>query len=244
MSAAIARGPGWAMLYDAALVEGPAADWFDPRRWAGKVAGHAGRGRGTVLFVDAPPGQWALRRYRRGGLAGRVVADRYPWLGEERTRSFREWRMLAHLHAAGLPVPRPVAAMWRRSRLCYTADLATVRIPGAAPLSARLATGAVVDWHRIGRTLQTFHAVGACHADLNAHNILLDEGGAPWLLDFDRGRLRAPGAWQDRNLQRLERSLRKIAAAREVPQFSAAGWAELRAGYEEARGLRLRASRP
>ena len=231
MSAAIARGPGWATLYDPRLVPDPAPALLDPAHWQHHVAGHAGRGRGRVAFVEAGAQQWALRHYRRGGLVGRLVEDRYPWLGEVRTRSFREWRMLARLYEAGLPVPRPVAAGWRRHGLLYTADLATVRIPGAVPLSARLAAGEPVDWQGIGRVLRDFHAAGAWHADLNAHNILLDEGAAAWLLDFDRGRFRAPGGWRARNLARLERSLRKIAAEPGAPPFSAAGWAALLAGY-------------
>jgi 3-deoxy-D-manno-octulosonic acid kinase len=88
--------------------------------------------------------------------------------------------------------------------------------------------------------VQDFHAAGACHADLNAHNILLDQEGKAWLLDFDRGRFRAPGAWQARNLARLERSLRKIAAEPGAAPFSAAGWEALQAAYREARDLRLR----
>lgn len=245
MSAAIARGPAWGVLYDAALMAAPDVALFDAARWEGRVTGQAGRGRGHVRFVDAGSGQWALRHYHRGGLPGRLVVDRFLWLGEARTRSFREWRLLARLRQAGLPVPQPVAAGWRRSGLFYTADLVTMRIPGAVPLSARLAADEAVDWQGLGRVLHEFHAAGACHADLNAHNILLDERGAAWLLDFDRGRLRAPGPWQARNLQRLERSLRKIAAEHEAPPFSAACWAALRAGYEEAaRDLRLRARRP
>lgn len=244
MSAAIARGAGWAVLHDPALIAAPDARLFDAAHWEGRVAGYAGRGRGRVLFVDAQPSQWALRHYRRGGLVGRIVADRYPWLGEARTRSFREWRMLARLYAVGLPVPRPVAAGWSRSGPWYTADLATVRIPGAAPLSARLVASEAVNWRGIGRVLQGFHSAGACHADLNVHNVLLDTGGAAWLLDFDRGCFRAPGAWQARNLARLERSLRKLATESGTPAYSAAGWAELQAGYEEARDLRRRASRP
>jgi len=240
VSAAIARGPGWALLHDPALVAAPGAELLAPSHWEQRIVDHAGRGRGRVLFVDAGAQQWALRHYRRGGLVGRVLKDRYPWLGEARTRSFREWRMLARLHEAGLPVPRPVAAGWRRHGLLYTADLATARIPGAVPLSARLAAGEAVDWQGIGRMLHDFHAAGVCHADLNAHNILLDEVGAAWLLDFDRGRFRAPGGWQERNLARLERSLRKIAAEPGAPPFSAAGWRALLDGYRGASDLRLR----
>lgn len=235
VSASIAHGPGWAILHDPALIGEPTPLLFDPDHWASRVVGVAGRGRGRALFLETSDGQqWALRHYLRGGLAGRVIADVYPWLGAERTRPFREWRMLAHLHAAGLPVPRPVAAGWRRAGLGYRADLVTVRIPAVEPLSGRLAAGRQVDWSMLGRLLARFHAAGACHADLNAHNILLDDQGGAWLLDFDRGRLRAPGAWREANLARLERSLRKIAAEDGAPAFDAAGWAALRAAYAEA----------
>ncbi len=232
------------MLHDAQLVDAPSPELFTPGRWPDRVTGEAGRGRGRVLFVAAADHHWALRHYRRGGVVGRLVADRYLWLGEARTRSFREWRMLARLHAAGLPVPRPVAAGWVRHGPCYVADLATQRIPGAVPLSARLAAGAAVNWGGIGAVLAEFHAAGAWHADLNAHNVLLDDGGAAWLLDFDRGRFRAPGPWQDRNLERLARSLRKIAAEPGAPAFSPAGWAELESAYRARRRLRLRARLP
>jgi len=51
------------------------------------------------------------------------------------------------------------------------------------------------------------HAAGADHADLNAHNILLDGDGVVSVIDFDRGRLRNGGSWMRRNLARLQRCL-------------------------------------
>lgn len=244
MNAVIARGPGWAILHDPALVATPGPQLFDPERWHGRVVDRAERGRGNLLFVDAGPRQWAVRHYRRGGMAASVLVDRFFWFGEALTRSFREWRMLARLHAAGMPVPRPVAAGWRRRGLLYVADLATERIPGAVPLSARLADGGAVDWDAVGRVIRTFHDAGAWHADLNAHNLLLDPAGGIWLLDFDRGRFRAPGPWQQESLARLARSLKKIAAEGVGQGFDAAGWSELLAGYAAGRDRRRRASGP
>jgi 3-deoxy-D-manno-octulosonic acid kinase len=244
VGAAIARGPGWSILHDPALVAAPGPELFDPAHWADRVVGYAGRGRGRAMFVDAGAQQWVLRHYRRGGLMGRIVADRYPWLGEARTRPFREWQMLARLYEAGLPVPRPVAARWQRHGLAYTGDLATLRIAGAVPLSARICAGEPVAWGTIGQVLRAFHDAGACHADLNAHNILLDGSGAPWVLDFDRGQFRARGAWAARNLARLKRSLRKLAAEPGALPFSDADWAALHAGYAEGGDLRLRPRRP
>lgn len=244
MSASIARGPGWAILHDPVLVSGPGPELFDPAHWEGRVVGRAERGRGNLLFVDAGPRQWAVRHYRRGGMVGRLLVDRFLWRGEALTRSFREWRMLARLHDAGMPVPRPVAAGWRRRGLAYVADLATERIPGAVPLSARIAAGGAVDWGAVGGVIRKFHDAGACHADLNAHNILLDAAGKVWLLDFDRGRFRAPGPWQRESLDRLNRSLRKIAAAGVGTGFDAAGWSGLLEGYAAGGDLRRRASDP
>jgi len=226
-------GNGWGLVFDPALVAAPGPDLLAPATWPGRIAGHTGRGRGGVTFVETDSGEWAVRHYRRGGLVGRVIDDRYVFAGANRTRGFKEWRMLAALHGSGLPVPRPVAASFRRHGLVYTADIATLRIPGAEPLSARLADRGVdgQPWASIGRMIRRFHDAGAWHADLNAHNILLDGSGAPWLIDFDRGRFRAPGRWPEDNLARLERSLRKIAAEPGAPAFSPAGWTALRAGY-------------
>lgn len=243
MTPAVAQGPGRGLLYDPGLVPDPGPDFIDSLRDR-SPAGLAERGRTRVAFIEVPSGQWALRHYRRGGLYGRVVSDRYLWTGADRTRCWREWRMLARLHELGLPVPRPVAAAWRRTLWWYRADLVTVRIPEALPLSSRLAAGDEVDWAALGSMLWRFHEAGANHADLNAHNILLDASGSPWLLDFDKARFCPPGAWREGNLARLERSLHKIAREPGAPPFAAAGWEALLAGYAGARRLRLRASGP
>ena len=58
--------------------------------------------------------QGVLRRYRRG--ADRPP-DNYLWAGEDRTRSFREYRLLAAMRRQGLDVPAPLAAAyWRQGR--------------------------------------------------------------------------------------------------------------------------------
>jgi predicted Ser/Thr protein kinase len=79
--------------------------------------------------------------------------------------------------------------------------------------------------------LRRFHDAGLDHADLNAHNILLDSRGDFWLIDFDKARLRAAGGWREGNLQRLERSLRKLQGLSPRFCWTQADWAELRAGY-------------
>jgi 3-deoxy-D-manno-octulosonic acid kinase len=207
---AVDRG---AILFDPDRVQAP--DWrlFDRDRWRsrGVLTAQAG-GRGTVHFVDDGARHWVLRRYLRGGLAASVARDHYLFLGEDRTRPFLELRLLGKLRALALPVPAPVAAGYRRSRLTYVAELITERLPGTQSLAELLRTGRMDDarWQSVGRCLRRFHDAGIEHADLNAHNILLDGGGQAWIVDFDRGRMREPGPWRARVLGRLERSLARV----------------------------------
>lgn len=212
-------------------------DHFDPGLWRrrGMTVTEAVGGRGKVIFVDTGADQWALRHYRRGGMVSRLFHDHYLWQGMGRTRSVREWRLLKELFEEGLPVPRPIAAAYRRRGASYTADLITRRVPGARPLALHLKEAALPDrgWRRLGACVRRFHEAGACHADLTAHNLLLDHAGQPWVLDFDRGRIRPPGSWQRANLQRLLRSLNKISIADEAIQFAPGNWRSLLEGYDQ-----------
>ena len=202
------------VVYNPSLVRDAGPELFEPSYWHDlSGATHAVGGRGGVLFIRDGERHWVLRHYRRGGLIGKLLTDQYLWLGAEITRSFREWRLLAHLHALGLPVPTPVAARYVRSGLIYRADLLTVAIEGVQTLAQRLEQGMLDKslWQHIGITLARFHAVGAHHADLNANNILLDDNDNVFVLDFDRGRLRrAQGGWINAVLTRLLRSLDKL----------------------------------
>jgi tRNA A-37 threonylcarbamoyl transferase component Bud32 len=159
--------------------------------------------------------------------------DGYLWAGEDKVRAFAEWRLLELLWQRGLPVPKPVAARYSRAGLCYRCDLITQRIMDAKPLSALLAQGAVPEplWRAVGAAVAQLHGAGVDHADLNAHNILLDLKGVVSVIDFDRGRLRAQGTWTSRNLQRLRRSLAKI--SRELPpdRYTTRTWGWFLAGY-------------
>jgi 3-deoxy-D-manno-octulosonic acid kinase len=174
-----------------------------------------------------------LRHYRRGGFIARLSTDRYAWQGEQRVRAFAEWRILGELARRGLPVPRPVAARYQRSGLLYRCDLITERIPDARPLSALLASAPVAEhtWQEVGAAVARLHAAGADHADLNAHNILVNSSGAVSVIDFDRGRLRSPGAWVHGNLARLRRSLAKVTRRLPADRYSAAAWHWVLAGY-------------
>jgi 3-deoxy-D-manno-octulosonic acid kinase len=224
--------PGGGILYDASLARKPQDAWFTRDYWSDRnTLREVSGGRGSVCFLSTEYGNWVLRHYRRGGLIAKLSADRYWWWGASRTRSFAEWRLLAELRRLDLPVPAPVAARYSRSGLTYRADLITAELPDSRTLATAMTETVPAErWQRIGRTIARFHACGVHHADLNAHNILLGSHGAVYVLDFDRGRIRPRGAWEQTVLARLKRSLEKISRLRGV-QFPEELWRLLMQGY-------------
>lgn len=220
------------ILYDASLVNHPCEAWFECSHWS--TAQEAAGGRGGTLFVHHEGQDWVLRHYLRGGAVARFCTDGFFWTGADRTRSFAEWRLLDHMRRCSLPVPRPVAARFVRSGAGYRADLITMRLASVNSLAEHLKSGQLTAalWRAVGACIARFHQAHICHADLNAHNIQIGANGTIYLLDFDRGRVRAPGNWQQRNLERLQRSLCKVGGGR--GGFSGdGGWAALLAGYRE-----------
>lgn len=236
MGSVTVKSDGAVIVYDADLFGKIEAAFFDPGYWRdrGALTGQA-LGRGTAWFIRHGDLDLVLRHYRRGGFLGPWLVDRYLWLGLDATRAMREWRLLQTLYRGGLPVPRPAAARVRQHGLYYRADLITQRIPQAESVAQWLTRAPVAteSWQAIGACLRRFHRAGVCHADLNAHNILL-AGNDIYIVDFDRGQIRAPGAWTERNLARLRRSLAKLTRQHAGFRFADADWAALRVGYDEA----------
>jgi 3-deoxy-D-manno-octulosonic acid kinase len=231
---ALARRAGGAMLYDASRLHHPHESVFDPAHWQAQGALESTPGgRGTVSFVRASPGErWVLRHYCRGGLIARLSDDLYMWTGADRTRAFREWRLLRQLRAWGLPVPAPVAARYQRAGLCYRADLLTAELPVRRTLAQALqpAPLPLVTWQAVGQCVAALHAHGVQHADLNAHNLLVGASNDIYVLDFDRGRIRARGTWEQAVLARLRRSLLKVTAGLPAGRFDDTHWRALLAG--------------
>ena len=228
-----------AILYDRQVIREMSEDRFQGSGWlhSEPVTGSLrSAGRGNTLFVGNIPRQFVLRHYVRGGLIGKLVRDSYLWTGEDNTRPFAEWRMLAKMADSGLRVPRPAAARYCRKGLFYTADIITVRIPNVMPLSEYIAGDAPAAgfWHSLGAAVQSFHEKGVFHADMNAYNLQIDNDGDLWMLDFDRGRLLAPGPWQQKTLARLHRSLQKIVSLDPRLHFRMRNWEEFLEGYFDA----------
>ncbi|GAB3103120.1 3-deoxy-D-manno-octulosonic acid kinase [Bordetella tumbae] len=220
--------PEGAMLCDVRLGV-PDPRLLDPAFYGGRARPVDAGGRQAAWFVEGDSWQGVLRGYRRGGLVAKVSRDAYFWQGEARTRSFREYRLLAMMRERGLSVPAPLAAAYWRHGLTYRAAIIVERIPDVRPL-AHLLDEPV--WDAVATAIAAMHRLGVWHADLNAFNILLDARGQAWLIDFDRGTAGGVSAQRRRaNLLRLRRSLEKVGGERGV-----ALWERVDRAYRECMG--------
>lgn len=239
MTETVERTSTGAILYDRQIINQISEDRFLPGGWLHSelISGELGSGgRGNTYFVGNVPRQFVLRHFVRGGFFGRINKDRYFWTGENETRAFAEWRMLAKMADFDLRVPRPAAARYVRRGTFYRADIITVRIPDVRPLSTVIAEAVRGEefWASVGAAINEFHSAGVFHADMNAYNLQIDAQDRLWMLDFDKGRLRQPGAWQQKTLDRLHRSLIKIRSREPGLNFGQREWQALLDGYFSA----------
>lgn len=236
MREVIRKTPSGAILFDADILHKITDAAFSGGAWSSSEAvtgTYKSGGRGNTLVVSDGRNEFVLRRYLRGGAIGRLIRQNYFWLGENSNRAFSEWRLLAKLVARGLPVPTPAAARYRRFGIFYQADLLTVRVPGIRSLSDRIteAAGNGDFWPTLGAGICRFHLAGVFHADLNVSNVQFDRQDKLWLLDFDRGKLLPPGTWQQRNLARFHRSLRKLKEFDSKVHYTEKNWGDFLDGY-------------
>lgn len=209
--------------------------WFDNEYWGDRARPVSSGGRGGAWFITSGDHKLVLREYRRGGLMARVSRNTYVFTGESAVRSFAEFRLLNQLVSLGLPVPRPVAARYRRlSPIGYRAAIIIEQIEGVTPLAELLQELDDPGWTSLGRTVRQFHEAGVMHADLNCFNVLVRDDKF-FLIDFDKCVIKpaSSGAgWKDRNLSRLHRSLVKVSGGE--PLFLKQGWQSFLAGYGQS----------
>ncbi|SNY50012.1 3-deoxy-D-manno-octulosonic-acid transferase [Arsukibacterium tuosuense] len=225
--------------YRADVFDDIAAGQFEPRWWQQQQAvTGSSTGRNTAWFVrhlhQGRQQQLVLRHYYRGGLAGKVNKDRFFYQSALYSRAMQEFALLQWMRQQGLAVPSPVAARYRQTGLSYRADLLIERISDARDLATILHSERALqdsEWQAVGMAIARLHTAGVDHTDLNCRNILLDNSGTIWLIDFDKCRRRPPGHWQQQNLQRLLRSLHKEQAKLSPFHWHATAWQNVINGY-------------
>ena len=132
-------------------------------------------GRGLVYFFSAMSENCVLRHYYRGGLVAKISNDKFIYQALEKTRPYKELNLLTTLYAAGLNVPKPLAARISRKGLGYTADIITGTIERAQELHEYILQHTLEPsvWKKIGASLRQMHNLQACHYDINVKNVLL-----------------------------------------------------------------------
>lgn len=160
-----------------------------------------------------------IRHSHHGGLLG-------PWRGDlflPPTRAPYEL-LISHL-LAGLGVRTPLVvaiAVYPVKRFFRRSDVVSLELPGR-DLGKALRDGPDADVRRgwldsIAALIRSLTKIGAWHPDLNVGNVLLVESGpSAWdayVLDIDRLQFAPPSdpTVRDANLDRLERSIRKLRA--------------------------------
>jgi len=229
--------------YDPVLVEAggfskPSQSFFDPHSWLqfDAVIGQS-TGRNTVWFVQANQQRWVLRHYYRGGLIGKLNKDRFLKVPIPQSRAMAEFQLLQQMHQLGLPVPRPVAALFSTRSISYCADILLELVDGSCDLAKLLRQQALLpeQWQQVGAMIRRFHDAQIYHSDLNCHNILLAPDGKFWLIDFDKCGQLEGNDWKQQTLARLQRSLRKeagLAAANGQSWYQTdSDWQSLLQGY-------------
>lgn len=142
---------------------------------------------------------------------------------------------MMHLTELGLNVPTPIAAKVTRSGFIYRGDIITEAVKGAQSLLDILVTRPLThdELKNVATTLSEFHNRGVYHADLNINNILFDEAGKVFIIDFDRGEIRQPEiAWQQENIKRLARSFAKEQGRNEIMHWQQSDWQSLYCDYQ------------
>ena len=208
---------------------------FSVKNWASRssIIGFA-EGRGTTFFVEHQGQELVLRHYKRGGKIAEYIEDKYLWTGLNHTRAWREFNLLSYMHQCALPVPKPVAAQVNKQGFFYTADLITLRIRHAHMLLNELLNNTLEQghWVSLGAMVKRFHDKGIHHVDLNVKNILLDDGGRFYLIDFDKCRKRRVAKfWQQGSINRLKRSLDKALVQNPAIEFNPQCWQWFLQGY-------------
>lgn len=145
-------------------------------------------GQRRSVFIDRLPGigRIAVKEYRRGGQVRRFV-DRHHVRGGP-TRGECELRELRFVRSLGIRAPEPVACA-SRGLLFYRGWLITRYVPNQGTLASigRRSTRRLSDFAAAtAEQVALLMAHRVLHVDLHPGNVILDEHGSPWLLDFDR----------------------------------------------------------
>jgi 3-deoxy-D-manno-octulosonic acid kinase len=146
-------------------------------------------GRRPVSRLDLPQiGPVVVKHYRRGGWVARVNQKYYLRTGK--TRCQAEYEQMARAGRLGVNVPAPVTFAFK-GRFLYQGWLITREIANQQTLArlSLLAPGRLpAVMASLRRQVSKLVADGLWHVDLHPGNVLVDDRGRVFLVDFDKTR--------------------------------------------------------
>ena len=230
----VRKQAGVEICWDSEAIKTPSGLAFEQSHWqnTNQIIGSSS-GRNTAWFIQHQDKKMVLRHYYRGGLIGKLIKRSFFYAPSSKCRSFKEFRLLQRMVAEGLPVPNPIAALYRRTWLGYQASILIELLPEAQDLCHHLMAQPLSDeqWQVVGKAIAKMHNKQVFHSDLNCHNILLNKQSKVFLIDFDKCDYRAGDSWKADNLSRLLRSLNKEKGIHRPFYFSDSNWQLLLDGY-------------
>jgi 3-deoxy-D-manno-octulosonic acid kinase len=176
-----------------------------------------GRGAAPGLPLEGEP-RLVLRRYRHGGLFGRLTQTLLLGPG----RAFAELAVSVRAERAGAPVPHVLCLVaWPVAGPLWSALIGTREVTQALGLSEALLScesprARQTLARATGAGIARLHDAGVEHRDLQLRNVLVCDGPVPRIIviDLDRARFHGAGGLdvlrRARNLGRLARSAVKL----------------------------------
>ncbi len=165
-------------------------------------------GRGQVFRFPCGAGHGVLRKFRRGGLPGRVLRDSFLLVN----RPLAEFYVHVTVYEKGVPCPLPLGVCWQKRGPAYRGAIATDWLDGPSlqVLLRQEDPSLQQALCQSGEAIGALHEAGCWHADLHPANVIVARGQA-FLIDFDRARLFSALTPRQRasNLLRLRRAFIK-----------------------------------
>lgn len=212
-----------------------AADLWSLERFFEQPEGsYHGRGRAAVARLESGR-RVVIRAYRHGGLLRFLTGDCF--LGP--TRLAEELAILDLLERSGLAVPRGLAGRARRRWFgLWQLHLITGEIPDARDLRDEMTAtphrrgSGWSRWRRtvaeLGEIVGGVHARDVHHSDLHVKNLMVDQSGRAWIIDFDKA---SRGLTEARRLLSLAKLYRSGTKLPEPARPSLAELARFARGY-------------
>ena len=212
-------------------------EWFDlEREDLTSSANHWDSGRQSIMRLNVDGQNFIRRHYCRGGVPARITRDKFIFHGIKSSRPYQELHLLQMMWQLNLPTPEPIAARCIVNKLTYTADIIVREIINAKTLAQVLSIQQLQSsvWRKIGKVVRQIHSHDIQHRDLNADNILINESGEIFLIDFDRCvQKKYTEQWGIAGLDRLGRSLNKFKHKNPQFNFEEINFEELLVGYRD-----------